>query len=283
MIDLHVHSIYSDGEYEPLKILELCNEREISTISITDHNSMEGSKFAISHNPYPNIKVISGVELSAKYPIKGGNLHILGYGIDLENEELNQVTEAIMADNIRRLDSLVYLLKKHYNLSFKEQDLERIYEAVGDIGRPDIARLCVKYGYTNTVAEAFERYFNPIHDMVAKHKVELTAKECIEYIQRAGGISCLAHPIELKKDTEELKKFILELMSYGLSAVEVYQSKHSAQYSKQLLKIVDEYGLLYSVGSDYHGPVTSPKFEMGYGQNNNLNMQTATILSKVLR
>ena len=283
MIDLHVHSIYSDGEYTPLKILEVCNERGISTISITDHNSMEGSRFAISHNPYPNVKVIAGVELSVIYPVKGGNLHILGYGIDLENKELNQVTEAIMADNIRRLESLVHLLKKHYNICFKQEDLETIYNSLGDIGSPDIARLCVKYGYTNTVAEAFERYFNPIYDMVEKHKVELTARECIEYIQKAGGIACLAHPIELKKDVAELKEFIGVLTTYGLGAVEVYQSKHSRRYSSELLKIVNEYSLLYSVGSDYHGPVITPKFEMGYGQDNNLNMQTATILSKILR
>ena len=283
MVDLHIHTIYSDGEYAPLKVLDICNDRGIYDISITDHNSLEGSKQAIGKNPYPNIRVVPGVELSALYPVKGGNLHILGYGINLENKELNEVTQAIMGDNIRRIQSLVSLLYENYGLTFKDEDLEKIYQSVGDIGRPDVSKLCLKYGYTSTVKEAFERYLNPVYDRVTKHRVELTGKECIEYIRNAGGIACLAHPIELKQDIPELKTFIETLMSYGLEAVEVYQSKHSESYSSKLLEIVDEFGLLYSVGSDYHGPIVTPKFEIGTGQNNNLNKQTATILSKISR
>ena len=282
MIDLHVHSIYSDGEYDTLKLLEICEKRKISTVAITDHNSKEGSKRAIMQNPYSDVTVISGIELSALYPVKGANLHILGYNIDLENKESTDVTEAVMADNIMRLNSLVGLLKKHYGLSFKEEDLERVYASIGNIGRPDIAKLCVKYGYTRTVYEAFEIYLNPVDDEITKRKVELTDRQCIEYIKNAGGIACLAHPIELKKDFDELKRYISTLIPYGLEAIEVYQSKHTPEYSSKLLEIVNEYGLLYSIGSDYHGPVVTPDIELGYGKNHNLHKNTATILSKIL-
>lgn len=280
MIDLHVHTIYSDGEYTPLEILELCKKRSVSTVAITDHNSMEGAKLAIANNPHTDITVISGIELSAKYPIKSANLHILGYDIDLYNQALNSVTNAVMADNIMRLESLVQLLKEHYNISFKDCDLQRVYESVGNIGRPDIARLCVEYGYTHTVHEAFDKYLNPLDDKIRKRRVEFTDKSCIEYIKAAGGIPCLAHPIELKKDIDDLKAYIRQLASYGLEAVEVYQSKHSKNYTKQLLNIVEEFGLLYSVGSDYHGPLVSPNAELGFGNNHNLHIETSSILSK---
>lgn len=280
MIDLHVHTIYSDGEHTPLEVLGICDERGISTVAITDHNSMEGSRQAIENNPYENIRVIPGIELSARWHVKGANLHILGYGIDLYNKELNEVTNAVMDDNVMRLKSIVELLKKHYNLSFKDEDLERIYSSIGNIGRPDIAKLCVDYGYAKTVEEVFIKYLNPIDDKIAKRKVEFTDKSAIEYILKAGGIPCLAHPIELLIDKDALKKYIPTLMSYGLGAIEVFQSKHCESYTKSLLKIANEFGLLYSAGSDYHGPMVTPDIEMGYGKDHNLHISSATILSR---
>ena len=283
MTDIHVHSIYSDGEYTPFEILEICHKRGISTLAITDHNSMEGSKQAILNNPYKDITVISGIELGAASPVKSGTLHILGYNIDVENNALNEVTKAIMSDNVMRLKSCVDLLKKHYGLSFREQDLEKIFESVGNIGRPDIAKLCVKYGYSTSVQEAFKSYISPIKDEIIKRRVELTAKEAIEYIVNAHGTPCLAHPIELKLDFDTLKQYIRELMSYGLEAVEVYQSKHVAEYTLRLEKLVCKHNLLTSIGSDYHGPCVTPDFEIGFGKNYNLLGKSATILSKILR
>lgn len=280
MIDLHVHTIYSDGEHTPLEILVKCKQRGVSTVAITDHNSMEGSRRAIIGNPYSDVKVISGIELSASYSVKAANLHVLGYNIDLENKALNDVTQAIMSDNIYRIESLVRLLGKHYNLAFAERDLERIYASVGNIGKPDIARLCVNYGYTSTVREAFDKYITPVDDKIAKRRTILTDRECIDYIRNAGGVACLAHPIELKKSMDDLKEYIKQLATYGLEAVEVYQSKHSVAYTRQLLELVNEFGLLYSVGSDYHGPVVSPNAELGFGNNHNLHIDTATILSR---
>ena len=280
MIDLHVHTIYSDGEYTPLEVLDVCNKRGISTVAITDHNSMEGSRQAIANNPYANIRVISGIELSARWHVKGANLHILGYGIDLYNKELNNVTNAVMQDNIMRLQSLVRLLKEHYNISFKDEDLERVYTSIGNIGRPDIAKLCVDYGYAQNVEEAFVKYLNPIDDKITKRKVEFTDKSAIEYILKAGGIPCLAHPIELLIDMEDLKVYIRTLISYGLGAIEVFQSKHSVSYTNELLNIANDFDLLYSVGSDYHGPIVTPNFEIGYGKQHNMHLSSATILSR---
>ena len=280
MIDLHVHTIYSDGEYTPIQILDKCKQRGINVVAITDHNAMEGARRAVLENPYKDITVISGVELSAVYPVRAANLHILGYNFNLEDKALNDVTNAVMRDNVSRLQSLVYLLYKHYNFSFKEQDLERVYSSIGNIGKPDIARLCVNYGYAKTVREIFDKYINPIEDKIMKRRTLLTDRDCIEYIKNAGGVPCLAHPIELKKSMPELREYIKSLMAYGLEAVEVYQSKHSKEYTRELLELVNDFGLLYSVGSDYHGPFVSPDADLGFGNNHNLHIETASILSR---
>lgn len=282
MLDLHVHTVYSDGEYTPSEILKMCKQRGITVVGITDHNTIEGCKRAVLENPYADLKVVTGVEFGARYDVKGANLHILGYNVDLNSKPLNNICSAIMEDNVMRLQSLVFLLKKYYGIVFKEEDLEKVYSSIGNIGRPDIARLCMDYGYATTIQDAFVRYLNPVDDQVAKRRAELSDKDCIDYIKQAGGIACLAHPIELKMELPTLKEYIRKLAYMGLEAVEVYQSKHSLEYSNELLKIVKEYDLLYSVGSDYHGPLITPDIELGFGKENNLCMNNASILKKVL-
>lgn len=279
MIDLHVHTTYSDGEYSPLEILKLCNEKGISKVAITDHGAIEGAKIALNQNPYSNITVISGIEFTAIYPVKQGNLHILGYNMDMENEALNNVTQAIVNASTDRFKKLITLLKVHYGIAFDFKDVNKVLESRNNVGRPEIAKLCVDYGYTKNVDEAFKKYLNPLNKFV-RRGVELTDKECIEYITNAGGIACLAHPIELRKDIDELREYIKTLISYGLSAIEVYQSKHNAEYTEEMLSIAEDFGLLYSVGSDYHGPVVTPDIEIGKGTYNNLCMNYASILTK---
>lgn len=278
-VDLHVHTIYSDGEKTPLEILEMCNKNNISTVAITDHGNILGAKKAIKVNPYSHIKVIPGIELTATYPKKGCNLHILGYNVDLENKGLNDISKAIMLDAENRVKSFIKELGVNFNIYFPQTDIDEIFSSVGNIGRPDIAILCVKYGYAKTVREAFKKLLDPLEDKVEKRKVRLTAKECIQYILNAGGVPCLAHPIELKQDINELKEYMAELKGYGLKAVEVYQSKHTREYSEELLEIVNELNLLYSVGSDYHGPNVSPNIEIGSGNKNNLNIEYVSLLS----
>lgn len=92
----------------------------------------------------------------------------------------------------------------------------------------------------------------------------------------------MAHPIELKMDDDTLRLYIKKLISFGLRGIEVYQSKHSRDYTNMLLDIVNEYNLLYSVGSDYHGPVITKDIELGYGKNNNLIKNEASILNEIL-
>ena len=126
MIDLHVHTNYSDGEYSPLEILKMCKANGVSTVAITDHGAIEGSKIAIEQNPYEEITVIPGVEFTAIYPVKNGNLHILGYNMDLENKELNDITESIVRESTDRFKKLITLLKVHYGFGFDNNDVNKV-------------------------------------------------------------------------------------------------------------------------------------------------------------
>jgi predicted metal-dependent phosphoesterase TrpH len=282
-IDMHIHSIYSDGILTPLEILDVCNKNNVNTLSITDHNNILGVREAILNNPYKHIRVISGIEFDADYR-PDASLHILGYNMSLDNKQLNETCSLIMEESRKRLESLIFHLKKSYNLTFKEEDIEAIFSSKGNVGRPDIANLCYKYGYTSTMQEAFKKFFAPISDKVAKKNIVLQDYECIKLIKDAGGVPCLAHPNTLKKTSYELKEYLKELKRYGLVAVEVYHSNHSNSFIKILDKITVQVGLLKSSGSDYHSPLLTVDVEIGNGKNGNLdmsNMSNFSILSKI--
>jgi len=279
--DLHVHSTFSDGELTPRELLNLCHEKNISILAITDHNNILGSKQALKENIYPDITVIPGIELTAKSP-SSINLHILGYNMNLEDSNLNYVCKEIMKDNVRRIKSLISQLKKSYDITFKDKDIKEVFSSSGNIGRPDIAKLCLKYGYVKSVEDAFKYLFKPIRDKLVKKEFELTDKECIKCIVDAGGIASLAHPVTLKKNSEELETYIYGLANEGLEAVEVYHSDNPPALTNQLLQVTNDLKLFQSLGSDFHGPIIKPEIQIGSGINNNLINKDATIITKLL-
>ncbi len=278
LIDMHIHSTYSDGELTPHELLEYSSDKNISIISITDHDTILGAKEAINNNNFSNIKIIPGIELGAQF--KGGQLHILGYGISLNDPNLNFITELIRKDNIDRIRFIIEQLMKYKNINFHNSDLEKIYFSSGSVGRPDIAKLMVKYGHVRTVKDAFT-IFNEVPKY--KKKIELTDYECIKYIIQAGGIASLAHNITLKRDIDWIEKYVYTLASYGLEAIEAYHSSHDAIYTQRTLRIAEKLGLFVSGGSDYHGPIVKPDVQLGTGKNNNLHITELSIIDELKR
>lgn len=279
--DLHIHSIFSDGEFTPHQLLSLCHEKNISVLAITDHNNLQGSKNAIEGNTFSDITIIPGIELSAESP-SDIQIHILGYNINVNDSKLNHICKLIMEDNVRRIKSLISQLKINFNIRFKDCDIEEVLSSQGNIGRPDIAKLCLKYGYVDSIKNAFTYLLKPLEGKVVKKQIKVTEKECIKYILEAGGIASLAHPVTLKKDTYQLKKYIEELANMGLEAVEVYHSNNPPSLTDELLKITEELSLYQSIGSDYHGPTMTPDIVLGMGKNNNLVNRHANIICKLL-
>lgn len=279
--DLHIHSTFSDGELTPCELLNLCHKKNISILSITDHNNLLGAKQALKENIYSDITVIPGIELSAKSP-SNIQIHILGYNMNLEDSNLNYVCKEIMKDSNQRIKSLISELKRNYSITFKDDDIKEVFSSYGNIGRPEIAKLCLKYGYAKSVKDAFTFLLNPIKNKVVKKKFELTDKECIKCIIEAGGIASLAHPVTLNKDDKELKKYIQNLANEGLEAVEVYHSNNPNHLTNHLLQITNQLNLFQSIGSDYHGPIVSPNVELGKGKNNNILGKDANIITKLL-
>lgn len=278
--DMHLHTIYSDGEFSPIKVIEMARNEQVTTMAITDHNNLKGSKQAILNNPYSDIVIIPGVEFTAK-SAPNINIHILGYNVNLKDRELNDLADAYELDAKNQVKSIFQLLKSEYGIVFKISQIETILSGIGNIGRPEVAKLCVEAGFATDVEVAFKRLLNPIKHKQAKKQVNPTDEALVKYIIDAGGIACLAHPESLNMDIPKLREYIKELMTYGLEAIEVYHSKNPPELVYELEKIVEEFGLAFSAGSDYHGPIVTPNVSIRHGINENLNVKRVSIMDKI--
>ena len=280
IIDLHTHTNYSDGELSPNELIRLAVKNKIGILAITDHDTVEGLN-NIDYNmlELKHLRLIPGIELNAKE--NKGTMHILGYNIDKDNIPLNQKLYELRSTNANRIISILEQIKKDYNIVFDYEDLRTLFTAKHNLGRPDIAILCVKNGYANSVQDAFDKYLKEANNKVRGKNKVLTYQECITLILNSGGIPVLAHPKTLELTEKELLILIKEMVSYGLQGIEVYHSTHTKEEIELYLYIANKYNLLISGGSDYHGITVKPDIELGTGRNNNLKIKKLSLLDVI--
>ena len=282
-IDLHIHSSFSDGDTLPEDLVQLAHQKGITTMSITDHDTTEGCKHLFRKNAsnFMGIRFIPGIELTAKVP--KGRMHVLGYSINIYDTELNKRLIEVDQENRQKVREIIQTIEKDDHLYFPPEEVERLLIEDHNIGRPDIAKLCIKMGYANSVSEAFDKYLVKAYEKVRENYKGIAYEECINLIRKSGGIAVLAHPYTLQLDDDELRDFVIELQDKGLQGLEVYHSNHDFLQRRKYLELAHELGLYVSGGSDYHGKTVKPNIELGYGKNNNLKIKKLSLLDHLSR
>lgn len=278
LIDMHMHTNYSDGDLSPNELIEKAINNNIGTMAITDHNTIEGLR-NFDNSYKDKIEIINGIELSAK-SLKG-TMHILGYDIDIENKILNDKIHELKNNSFQRELSLIEQLKKDYKIEFEYQDIIELLNSNHNLGRPDLAKLLIKYGKAKTVNEAFEKYLVSVNKKIKGINKELDYNECIDLILKSGGIPVLAHPKSLKLNEEELVILLEKMKLSGLMGIEVYHSSHTDEERKLFLELANKYEFLISGGTDYHGEIIKPDIEIGTGKNNNIKIKKISLLDEI--
>ena len=279
LIDMHTHTNYSDGQLSPQELIQLAVDKNIGVLAITDHDTLEGIKTVDRSDKVivdSGIRIINGIELSAK--VTKGRMHILGYNIDINNELLNKKMLELKDNSINSVLSIIEQIKRDYNIRFEYDDLKELVNANHNLGRPDVAKLCVKYGYANSVSDAFEKYLNDAYDKTRQIGKGLPYKECLELIVNSGGIPVLAHPKTLDLDEQEFLILLEDMIRLGLRGIEVYHSSHTKEEMEYYLQIANKYNLLVSGGSDFHGKDVKPNVELGSGENNNIRIEELSLV-----
>lgn len=252
LVDLHTHSNASDGQYSPRELVELAKAAGVQGMALTDHDTVEGVADAVERGTELGLQVLPGIELSAA---EYRNLHILGYGVDPQNEDLLQLCMQMRKNREEHVQYIVEFLRRQ-GVSI---DLEQVKKLAGggSIGRPHFAQVMVQQGVVQSSREAFDRYLDtPAYNATPRKKIP--ARQCIEAILAAGGKPVLAHPYQLRLEDGPLEEKVKRLISWGLEGIECYYPKHTIQQQRFYLSLAEKYGLGVTAGSDFHGEKVKP-------------------------
>jgi len=251
-IDLHTHSIYSDGSSTPAELIDLAVANGLRGIALTDHDTVEGVEEMLRLGKEAGITVLTGVEVSTT--LRQYTLHILGYGIDPADPGLHQWLLPLQQGRDKRNQAIIGKLQQ-LGIAITAEEISRI-SCCGQTGRPHIARLLVEKGVVGSFDEAFRQYLGR-HKAAWEGRFSYSASETIDMIHRAGGLAVLAHPGTLDPEMRAQSMVIRELALRGLDGLELYYPTHSRKTLKKLKNIAANNNLIVTGGSDFHG-VTRP-------------------------
>ena len=240
MIDLHMHTIFSDGSVRPEDLVQLAVDNKLEAIAITDHDTTE----SLSHAQQAVAeKVAEGATLELIPEI-----HVLGYYIDPENDALKDVIHSHRHSRVVQIQEMAQKLKAKTRLNICYEDIVELASGEGTIGRPHVAKAIVAKGGAHTISQAFSKYLNPKCDTYVRRKT-VPPHEAVEAIYESGGIAVIAHP----GDLEIIEELAEDLMNYGLRGLEAYHRSHSPALIEFHCSLAEKLGLIVTGGTDFHG------------------------------
>jgi len=260
-IDLHIHSKYSDGTLSPEEIVLKASKKGLSAVSITDHDTVDGTGEALAAGKKYGVVVVPGIELSAQHYKK--NLHILGYFFDHGDCEFKNSLAIVQSARIERNQRIVDKLRE-IGVDISYRDIINVSEK-GQTGRPHIARVLCRVGAAKNMNDAFEKYLKKGASAYVSRFI-YSSGEAIQIIKKSGGIAVLAHPVQADSSLEDIPGLLEELVEMGLGGIEAYYPSHSRSVRKKLVKIAKIHDLAVTGGSDYHGQIR-PGTDMAGGIN----------------
>ncbi|RKZ35167.1 hypothetical protein DRQ33_00325 [bacterium] len=246
-VDLHTHSTVSDGSLTPVQIVQRAKKYDLSAISITDHDAIDGTDDALAEAQTLNIDFVPGIEISTAWC--QGRMHILGYFIDHKAQSIEQLLKRLQQARKDRVFKICARLKD-MGMEVPPELVFKIAGGANSVGRPHIANAMVKLGFIPRLQTAFDKYLAYGKSAYIPRWAP-TPQEAIDTIHRAGGIASIAHCAV----TEGCMDNIFDVISMGIDAVEVYYPFHKPHQIELLKKIARDHNLAISGGSDCHGIV----------------------------
>ena len=242
-VDLHTHTINSDGIQTPTELLEAAKEVGVDVIAVTDHDTTAGLDEAEEAAAQLGMRLIPGIELSV-YGV-GREVHVLGFFFDRTSDALQaflgEQKDARVSRILRMLEQL-----KSVGVDIPPEDV--IVEGKkGTMGRPHVARALVKHGYIKDEDEAFRKYIGRDQPGYVP-RVKVTAPEGIQRLKEAGGVPVLAHPGLYERDG-----LMDHMLESGIMGIECYHPDHSTATAERYAAFAHDRGLVATGGSDWHG------------------------------
>ena len=260
--DLHNHSTFSDGTDTPAELLAIAEKAGLGAIALTDHNTVAGLPEFLAAAEGKNVRAIAGTEFSTDY--RGTELHILG--LFLRPEHFASITD-LLEDYRRKKEQSNLDLVDKLNAAGYAIDYAKIKNSTpkGQVNRALIAAELTHLGYTESIQDAFKKLLSPKRGFYTP-PTRPNPFETIKFIKSLGAVAVLAHPF-LNLDEAQLRMFLEEAVPCGLDGMETLYSTYDEETTALAGRIAEEFCILPSGGSDYHGG-NKPHIQMGIGQGN---------------
>jgi len=263
MIDLHMHSTFSDGTMTPECLVAEAREIGLEAIALTDHDNTAGIDQLLAAcnggNGGNDVLGIPGVEISAE--TNDGILHLLGYFLDHTSVALGEALHRVRTGRQARNQAILKKLND-LGISLEWEDVAR-HAGSDVVGRPHFAAELVEKGKVKSRREAFDRFLAKGQPAYAD-RFRFAPEEGISVITNSGGVAVLAHPSTLTLEKRALRDFVASLRDMGLGGIETYYPGHNNGKIAAYEKLAKELDLVTTGGSDYHG-AASPHIAMGRG------------------
>ena len=264
-IDLHTHTCLSDGNLTPEELLTAARAAGIGILALTDHNSTED--LTAYRAAFPELTLIQGAEITCRY--LQHELHVVALGIDPENPRLRAVLAQNQPD---RRPYLTAILDKLRALGLDVGTYDELQAAnphSRHFGRMQIAKEMVKRGYVNSADEAFDIYMGAHGQRlayVANPLKYVSLEEAVEAILSAGGVPVLAHLYYYLLDSEGERALVRRFkeLAGDKAAMEVEYAAYDRAQRDALKALADEFGLMHSCASDYHGNLEGETLAHGF-------------------
>ena len=265
-IDLHTHSCLSDGSLTPVELLTAARDAGIGILALTDHNAT--ADLSPLQAAFPELTLIQGAEITCRYLDQ--ELHVVALGIDPENAQLRAVLRNNQPDRRPYLSAILEKLRALGIDVGTYDELQAANPNSRHFGRMQIAKEMQRRGYVATADEAFDVYMGAHGQRlayVANPLKYVTLEEAVEAILDAGGIPVLAHLYYYLLDAEGERALVRRFkeLSGEKAAMEVHYAAYNPEQRAALGAIADEFGLMHSCASDFHGNLADETLAHGFG------------------
>ena len=241
MIDLHSHTLHSDGQRTPDELLAEAAAAKVTVLSLTDHDTVSGIADASAAATRRGIRLVPGIELSCE--LHGREVHVLGHFLDPCSGTLLKLATDMLAERRERMERMV---ARAQAAGFAKVTLERVIAASGgeNLGRPHLARALVECGHAKSVKDAFDRFLHSRGPLWVDRR-RLSVADAVALVRSVSR--------------QELKA----CADAGLDAVEALHPDHVPTQVEAYERWAAGFGLLVTAGSDYHGPAVQPDRKLG--------------------
>lgn len=259
MIDLHVHTTASDGQYSPSQIIQMAAEKTFKAIAITDHDTIAGIPEAkIAAEKY-NITLVPGTELNIN--TKRGEFHLLGLGLQKESPSLKKILEELQGNRLLRNQEIISKMQ-NAGIDISLEEIQNNFPNT-EIGRPHLAKMLVLKKIVKNNQQAFDKYLGQGRPFFVQ-RVGANLDEAIIAIRESGGLPVLAHPMSLYISWGKLPDILQDYFERGIAGLEAYHPGAKMGDCIRLEELGKKIGYFITAASDFHGEKIRADRKLGH-------------------